>query len=119
MRQRKSTKNVTNQAQYRFSGERIMKKTMLIITAVLFVATSFTLAAAGSGSTGSEGRSGSGGGYGGGSVQPGPEFATPRGFGEEASQDDTEAHERMFDEKAPGAWSKDKEPGKDKPSDNH
>jgi hypothetical protein len=97
-----------------------MKKTMLIMTAVLFVATTFTLAAAGSGSAGSEGASGSGGGYGGGSVQPGPEFSTPRGFGEEASQDETtEAHERKFEEKAPGAWGKDPEPGKDKPSDNN
>jgi hypothetical protein len=93
-----------------------MKKTMLIITAVLFITISFTLAAAGSGSAGSPGSSGAG--YGGGSVQPGPEFTTPRGFGEEASQDETEAHERKFEESAPGAWSKDPEPGKDKPSDN-
>ena len=92
-----------------------MKKTMLVLTAVLFVTTSFILSAAGSGSAGREGSS-TGSGYGGGSVQPGPEFTTPRGFGEEASQGETEAHERMFDENAAGAWSKDPEPGKDKPS---
>ena len=91
---------------------------MLMFFAVLIIAAPFTFAAAGSGAPGRAGSSGSGGGYGGGSVQPGPEFTTPRGFGEEASQDEAEAHERKFEEKAPGTWSKDPEPGKDKPTDN-
>ncbi len=50
-------------------------------------------------------------------VDSGTQFSKPRGFGEEASQDENESHERMFNEAAPGAWSKDPEPGKDKPSD--
>ena len=77
-----------------------MKKTLVILSALLLAASSAGFA--------SEGKSG--GGYGGGSATPGSEFETPRGRGEEASDDDPE-------EKASGAWSKDKVPGKDKPSD--
>ncbi len=88
-----------------------MKRIYLALLTVMFVATSSAAFAA----DGDSGKS-SGSGYGGGSVNPGPEFNTPRGHGEEASQDEDQAHEREFNEAAPGAWSKDPEPGKDKPS---
>ncbi len=84
-----------------------MKKTLVILSALLLTASSAGFA--------SEGKSG--GGYGGGSATPGSEFETPRGRGEEASDDDPEEENRKFNEKASGAWSKDKVPGKDKPSD--
>ena len=88
-----------------------MKRIYLVLFTLVFVVTSSATFAANGGS----GKS-TGSGYGGGSVNPGPEFATPRGHGEEASQDEGKEHERKFNEAAPGAWSKDPEPGKDKPS---
>ena len=88
-----------------------MKRIYLVLFTVVSVVISSATFAANGGSGNS-----SGSGYGGGSVKPGPEFATPRGYGEEASQDEDKEHERKFNEAAPGAWSKDPEPGKDKPS---
>lgn len=91
-----------------------MKKSLVVLSA-------FLLATA---SAGFASESGSGGGYGGGSATPGSEFEKPRGRGEEAIMGDEEenpkleAENRKFNnESAAGAWSKDKEPGKDKPSD--
>ena len=82
-----------------------MKKlTIILITALFTVTSAVGFAAEGQGGGGAA------------PADPGARFDTPRGFGEEASQDDTESHERMFNESAPGAWSQDPEPGKDKPS---
>jgi len=82
-----------------------MKKLYIILIAALFAVTSSLGFAA-------DGQSGDGSSPGGAGVR----FDTPRGFGEEASQDDAESHERMFNEEAPGAWSNDPETGKAKPS---
>ena len=81
-----------------------MKKLYIFFITALFAITSSVGFAAGGNGNGSA------------PVNAGTRFDTPRGFGEEASQDETQAHERMFNEAAPGAWSNDPEPGKDKPS---
>ena len=90
-----------------------MKKFYVTLITVLLIATS-SLGFAGSGH------------YGGGSASPGHEgstgapFATPGVFGGVGSDGDDifSGHEREFEDAAPGAWSNDPEPGKDKPSDN-
>ena len=81
-----------------------MKKLYVILITALFAFTS------------SVGFAAEGNGGGSAPADPGTRFNTPRGFGEEASQDEYESHERMFNEAAPGAWSNDPEPGKAKPS---
>jgi hypothetical protein len=86
-------------------GERDMKKLYIILITVLFAVTSSIGFAAGGHRSGGSVHVGSEG-------VTGAPFATPRGFGEEEFQDET----HMFNDAAPGAWSNDPEPGKDKPS---
>jgi hypothetical protein len=88
-----------------------MKKTILILISIIFVAASTVVFAAGGHKGGGSSHTGSEG------VRPAP-MNTPRGFGVENPENvfDREEHERKFDDAASGAWSNDKVPGKDKPS---
>ncbi len=86
-----------------------MRKLYVVIITVLFALTSSIGFAAGGHRSGGSVPEGSEG-------VTGSPFNTPRGFGDAPLHDEAAAQERLFNDAAPGAWSNDPEPGKDKPS---